>query len=75
MDWSIITGIIKNVKHIFVLLLGFSIFVYFTNPEALGQFIELILGNGYGATGLIIVGLIVNYIKVNYPEILPRIAE
>jgi len=75
MDYSFVKGLIKNIKLVGLLSISFCGFVYFVNPELLAQLFENLVGTAGAGTAMIVTGLILNYIKQEYPNLLPRIAE
>ena len=73
--YSFLLGLLKKGKSLILYGITFSVFAYLFFQELIEMLIEKLFGAGAVSAGLLVVSLVVNWIKVQHPERMPRIAE
>lgn len=73
--YSFLLGLLKKGKALVLYGITFSVFAYLFFPELIEMALENLFGAGSISGGLLVAALIVNWIKVQHPNWMPRIAE
>ncbi len=73
--YSLLLGLLKKGKSLILYGTTFAVFAYLFFPELIEMAIEKLFGAGAISAGLLVTALVVNWIKVQHPELMPRIAE